>query len=126
MIHQDWSQVSFNSKKKKNNYSKINTSKREPLQKKFNGGKNSQIQTVNANKIEKEFEEDKFELKTISYNTKVQIQKGREEKKFTQKQLGQKCNLPENIIRDYEQGKGILKQNDLLKISKALGITIKK
>jgi putative transcription factor len=123
-MEQDWTPVVF---KKKAPAKKIlpknglvaNTVK------KASGGKNSQTIQVNSKKIEEAIDNDEFIIPKISVDTKTQIQQGRQVKGLTQKQLAQKCNLPENVIKDYEQGKGVPKKQDLVKIGKVLGITIK-
>lgn len=93
--------------------------------KKFNAGKNSHTNQINSKKIEEAIDNDEFKIPKVSVDTKTQIQQGRQAKGLTQKQLAQQCNLPENVIRDYEQGKGIPKKQDLMKIGKVLGIIIK-
>lgn len=123
---QDWTPVIFksNSKNKKNTGIQKNLQNIQ-CQKKFNAGQNKQNKLDFSKKIEEKMDNDTFRLPTISKNIKIQMQQSRQEKGLTQKQLAQKCNLPENIIKDYEQGKGIPNQQHLNKINKVLSSQIK-
>lgn len=53
-----------------------------------------------------------------------EIQKARAEKKLTQDQLAQKCNLNVAIIKSYENGTAIVKQQELSLINKQLGLKL--
>ncbi|PVU99034.1 hypothetical protein BB559_001061 [Furculomyces boomerangus] len=53
------------------------------------------------------------------------IQKGRMEKKLTQKELGVKINEKQTTINDYEAGRAIPNQMVLGKIERALGIKLR-
>jgi ribosome-binding protein aMBF1 (putative translation factor) len=52
------------------------------------------------------------------------IQKARTAKNFTQSQLDQMCNFPKNTIKNYEQGKAIVKPNELNKLNRILGVKL--
>jgi len=54
-----------------------------------------------------------------------QIQQGRQSKNWTQKQLAQACNITESIVKSYESGKAVPTQQDIDKMSKALGVRLK-
>ena len=53
------------------------------------------------------------------------IQKGRQDKGMTQKELATKiCEKPQ-IVNEYEQGKGIPNNQIMIKIEKAIGIKLR-
>ena len=53
------------------------------------------------------------------------IQKGRNDKGMTQKELATKiCEKPQ-VINEYEQGKGIPNNQILIKIEKAIGVKLR-
>lgn len=89
------------------------------------GGKNVQHTNINSNKIEKKIEEGDLALPKISHDLKIQIQQARQNKKLTQKQLAQACNMQETMIRDYENGKCIPTSSDLVKMGKVLGVILR-
>ncbi|KAK9718170.1 multiprotein-bridging factor 1 [Basidiobolus ranarum] len=53
------------------------------------------------------------------------IQKGRQEKNLTQKELGQKVNEKANVINDYEMGRTAPNQQILGKLERALGVKLR-
>ncbi len=55
-----------------------------------------------------------------------QISNARNAKKLTQKQLAVACNLPESTLKNYENGSVVVTVEELQRISKALGIPLKK
>lgn len=59
--------------------------------------------------------------KKVSHKLKMQIQHARQAKKLTQKELANKCNIPLNIVRDYENGKAIPNAQHLNKMRRVLG-----
>ena len=118
MSHQDWSPVTIGPKKD-------NESTNIPVTLK-GGQTNKQTKsTTNFSKIEEKMANDTFELPKVSTQLKQQIQQLRQEKNLTQKQLAQKCNLTESVIKSYESGTAIPTQSDIDKISKALGAKLK-
>ena len=121
-LHQDWSPCIIKSKSKKVIQQKKNNEK-IITEKKFNAGKNNQNLIINSKKIEEKINNDNYETPKISFDIKIQIQQARQKKNMTQKELAKACNLPENLIRDYEQGKGIPNSQHLSKISRILSIT---
>ena len=55
----------------------------------------------------------------------MQIQKARQTKNWTQKRLAQACSLQESLIRDYENGSVIPQTQDLLKMGRVMGVTLR-
>jgi putative transcription factor len=53
------------------------------------------------------------------------IQKGRQDKQLTQKDLAVKINEKPQVIAEYEQGKALPNQQILAKIERALGIKLR-
>ncbi|KAL0089664.1 lambda repressor-like HTH type 3 transcription factor [Phycomyces blakesleeanus] len=53
------------------------------------------------------------------------IQKGRQEKKWTQKDLAQQINEKPQVVNEYESGKAIPNQQVLGKMERALGIKLR-
>jgi len=122
MEHQDWTTVVLNKKNAK-------IIKSENTEKVINSyaSKNTQKSVATpAYKIEEKVDGDDYQMPTISHKLQMQIQQARQAKKMTQKQFAQACNMQQTIIRDYENGSIIPNQKDILKMSKVLGIVIKK
>ena len=72
-------------------------------------------------KIEKIVDSDEPLIKkTLSQSIRLSIQRKRNEKGWTQKDLANNCQISESIIKDYENGKGIPDQKILTKIMKVL------
>ena len=95
-------------------------------QKKYAAGSNKQSggPVVNAAKMMDPDEEVK--LKTVSHDLKMQISQARQAKGLTQKQLAVKINEKQTVVADYEAGRGIVDPKVLSKMSKALGVKLKK
>lgn len=95
---------------------------------KFNAGKNKVAQqTVSgkpAFKLEQETED--FHHERVSSTLKTQIVQARTAKKMTQAQLAQAINEKPQIIQEYESGKAIPNPQVLSKLSRALGVQLKK
>lgn len=90
---------------------------------KYQASKNVQNKSeIDMRKIDNE----EIKLKTAPIDLRKQIQQARTTKKLTRAELAQKCSLSEGIIRDYENGTAIVKSGELAKISKALGVQLKK
>ena len=62
----------------------------------------------------------------VSHNLRLEIQKARTAKKLSQKQLANLINQQESVVKDYESGKAIPDNNIINKLSKALGVKLKK
>lgn len=114
-ITQDWVPVVL----KKKNPTKQNTTKEV----KYNAGTNKKKTDVNMRKL------DETELGTIEKverSLSLMIQQARLAKKLKQSDLAKKCNLPVNVIQKYENGKATPTGQELQKLSKALGVTLRK
>eukprot|EP00879_Flechtneria_rotunda_P000544 GHRR01000650.1.p1 GENE.GHRR01000650.1~~GHRR01000650.1.p1 ORF type:complete len:144 (+),score=37.19 GHRR01000650.1:189-620(+) len=77
-----------------------------------------------AFKLEQETED--FHHERVSTELKKQIVQARTAKKLTQAQLGQLINEKPQIIQDYESGKAIPNPQVLSKLSRVLGVTLRK
>ncbi|GBF90288.1 hypothetical protein Rsub_02394 [Raphidocelis subcapitata] len=77
-----------------------------------------------AHKIDAETED--FHHERVSTELKKQIIQARTAKKLTQSQLGQLINEKPQIIQDYESGKAIPNPQVLSKLSRVLGVVLKK
>ena len=125
----DFKEVVFRSKAKP-------TTTKNPIpgetvsQQKYNAAKNVQHQTPsNARKIEAiaDGEEDvSLKPKTVSHDLKLQIQQARQAKSLTQKQLATQCNMAESVIKSYENGSAQPNGQELAKMSRILGVKLKK
>ena len=125
-MSQDFSQTILRSTNAPLNYKEKEGKATNETIKKFNAGTNKSANTgFNASKIEENAEEGDLHHKTVSYDLKLQIQRARQDKGMTQKELATKCNLAHNIIIDYESGKIIPNHNHLQMMSKVLGVTLK-
>lgn len=78
----------------------------------------------NAAKLENETEV--FEHERVSSELKKQIQSARMAKKLTQAQLAQMINEKPQVINEYESGKAIPNPQVLSKMSRVLGVTLRK
>lgn len=67
-----------------------------------------------------------FEHERVSSELKKQIQSARLAKKLTQAQLAQMINEKPQLINEYESGKAIPNPQILSKMSRVLGVTLKK
>ena len=124
--HQDWKQVTLKPKASvnKTQNSQDVVKAKEPA-KKYNAGKNTQQSSVNGAKIERTFDSEDYEIPHVSHNLKMQIQKARQEKNMTQKQLAFACNFPETVIKNYENGTAVPKSAEINKMSKVLDVKLK-
>eukprot|EP00775_Hariotina_reticulata_P004498 gene4498-4751_t len=77
-----------------------------------------------AHKLDAETED--FHHDKVSTELKKQIIQARTAKKLTQAQLGQLINEKPQIIQDYESGKAIPNPQILSKLSRVLGVTLRK
>lgn len=76
-------------------------------------------------KVEKQINNDEYIKPKINIDQRQQIINARLSKKWTQKEFAQKCNLPLQIVQQYEQGKGIPLQQHITKMNRILGIVVK-
>jgi len=123
--HQDWEPVVLKKTGKQLEMNKNNCNKTIVPNKNYTANKNN---TANKNISTKILEDDidNFEIKTVSRSLSVQIQQARIAKKITQKELAQKLNSQPSIIQSYENGKAIPNGEFLAKMSKILGVRLKK
>ncbi|KAI8469924.1 MAG: multi protein bridging factor 1-domain-containing protein [Monoraphidium minutum] len=77
-----------------------------------------------AHKLDNETED--FNHERVSTELKKQIIQARTAKKLTQAQLGQLVNEKPSVIQEYESGKAIPNPQVLSKMSRVLGVTLKK
>ena len=64
-------------------------------------------------------------IEKVSMDVSKAIQKGRLDKKMSQKDFGVQINERQNIIADYESGKAIPNQQVLSKMERILGIKLR-
>ena len=67
-----------------------------------------------------------FHIQRVPTELKKQIAKARTDKKLTQAQLAQSINEKPQVIQDYESGKAIPNPQILSKMSRILGVHLKK
>nr|CAG4642924.1 EOG090X0ILG [Evadne anonyx] len=81
------------------------------------------VTTLNTAKLDQESEELKHDKVPLEIGKL--IQKGRQDKQLTQKDLATRINEKPQIINDYEAGRGIPNQTTLGKIERAIGIKLR-
>ena len=108
--HQDWTPVVF--KKSDNNKSKEVKSTTS----------SSSLASVGVYKASGD--DDVKKTKYISKNTSQAITNARCEKKMTQKELAQKCNMEISIINEIERGVCVYNATHVNKIQSVLGVKI--
>lgn len=82
---------------------------------------------VPAWKVEEKVEgDDSLKIPKVSRSLQLQIQTARQAKNWTQRQLAQACNLKDNVVRDYEAGSAIPDGRIMQRMSKALGVALRK
>ena len=131
---QDWDAVVLRKKAptggSKNSAAAVNQAKRSGAQvetiQKFNAGKNSGATAAGMNAAKLDRETDELAHEKVSSELKKQIQQARLAKKMTQAQLAQQINEKPNVINDYESGKAIPNPQILSKMSRVLGVQLKK
>ena len=96
----------------------------DTLKKQTAGNKNAGGPVKAAHKLENETEV--FEHERVSSELKKQIQQARLAKKLTQAQLAQLVNEKPQVINEYETGKAIPNPQILGKLSRVLGVQLKK
>lgn len=94
--------------------------------KKFAAGTNAKgaAQGKSAAKLENETED--FHHEKVSSDLKKQIIAARTAKKLTQAQLAQQINEKPQLVQEYESGKAIPNPQVLSKMSRVLGVTLKR
>lgn len=92
--------------------------------KKFAAGSNKHFQTsLNTAKLDRETEE--LKLPSLGLDVGKIIQKARNDKAMTQKDLATKiCEKPQ-VVNEYECGKGVPNQQVLAKMERVLGVKLR-
>ena len=95
--------------------------------KKFGAGKNTQKDQVNARKIEKIIDEGEgsMRIKTVDVEFSLKLQRARQSKNMTQKDLAAKIAERVTVINDYENGRAIPSGVIISKLEKALGVNLR-
>jgi len=94
-------------------------------QQKVYSGNNKNSSGPNLAAVERQIDDGTFQLPTVSHDLKVQIQKARAAKGWTQNQLAKACNLLPAIVRDYENGTANPIPDEISRMGKALGVVLK-
>ena len=126
MSHQDWETVVF--KKRPNQTEAIKAAQRsgntESI-KKTDGGNRQNVQQVNTYKLDNiDSSEQKLSLKMIDTKIVEAIKKKRCEMKLTQKDLANKAQVPETVIKSLENNKEQHNPQLLTKIQRVLGVKL--
>ena len=108
--HQDWTPVVFNKK----SHDGKDTEKEKPS--------SSSLSNVGVYKAASD--DDVKKTKYVSKNTSQAIMSARAEKKMTQKELAQKCNMDVSIINEIERGACVYNASHVNKIQSVLGAKI--
>lgn len=116
MSHQDWTTVVFNKKSNdKDKNEKGTTAPSAP-------SVPSSLSNVGIYKAASD--DDMKKTKYVSKNTSQAIMSARSEKKMTQKELAQKCNMDVSIINEIERGTCVYNATHVNKIQSVLGVKI--
>ena len=107
--HQDWKPVVFKKSDNKSKEGKLITAA-------------SSLSSVGVYKASGD--DDVKKTKYISKNTSQAITNARCEKKMTQKELAQKCNMEVSIINEIERGVCVYNATHVNKIQSVLGVKI--
>lgn len=110
MDHQDWNTVVINGKQ--STTPKISEGVKRPQG-------NSHLR-----KLENETEN--LHHQKVSHNLAQTIQNSRNEKGWTRAELAQRINVKAGVVADYETGKAIPDGVVLQRLSRALGVTLRK
>ncbi len=91
------------------------------------GGKHyTSTESDRLRKLEEAVDEGTYRTETVSRDLKMQIQQARNKKGMSQKTLATKANLQLAVVKNYENGTATPNQQDLRKMSKALGVVLSK
>lgn len=80
----------------------------------------------NARKIESKVEEGDFHVERVKSELRHAIRDARNKKHFTQAQLAQQVNEKPFVIQEYENGKAIPNPQVLNKLSRVLGVHLRR
>jgi len=119
--HQDWKPVVL----KKTQKQLMNSNK---ASKNIITNKNYKANSSSTQLSKKVLDDDNddFKIETVSRSLSVQIQKARIFKKMSQKDLANQMNTQVSIIQSYENGKATPNGEFLAKMSRILGVKLKK
>ena len=117
MSHQDWTPVVFGSNKSHDNK---NDNKKGCEKEKATSS--SSLSNVGVYKATSD--DDVKKTKYVSKTTSQAIMSARTEKKMTQKELAQKCNMDVSIINEIERGTCVYNATHVNKIQSVLGVKI--
>ena len=116
MSHQDWTPVVFN---KKSHDNKKGGEKEKEMS---SSSSSSSLSNVGVYKAAND--DDVKKIKYVSKNMSQAIMSARSEKKMTQKELAQKCNMDVSIINEIERGACVYNATHVNKIQNILGVKI--
>lgn len=114
MSHQDWTTVVFNKKSNDKNEKGTTVPSAPSVP--------SSLSNVGIYKAASD--DDMKKTKYVSKNTSQAIMSARSEKKMTQKELAQKCNMDVSIINEIERGTCVYNATHVNKIQSVLGVKI--
>ena len=114
MSHQDWTPVVFNKKSHDN--------KQGCEKEKEKSSSSSSLSNVGVYKAASD--DDVKKTKYVSKSTSQAIMSARSEKKMTQQELAQKCNMDVSIINEIERGACVYNASHVNKIQSVLGVKI--
>ena len=114
MSHQDWTPVVFNKKS--------NDGKDTGKPSSSSSSSSSSLSNVGVYKAASD--DDVKKTKYVSKSTSQAIMSARSEKKMTQKELAQKCNMDVSIINEIERGACVYNATHVNKIQSVLGVKI--
>lgn len=133
MAEADWDTVTYLRKKapsasQSKSQKALNAAMRQGGQidtsKKFSAGTNRQKSTdKNTAKLDRETEE--LHHKHVPLSVGKAIQKGRQDKNLTQKELATRINEKPQVINECESGKAITNQQILAKIERVIGVKLR-
>ena len=113
MSHQEWTPVVFNKKSHDNKKGCENEKEKTA---------SSSLSNVGVYKAASD--DDVKKTKYVSKTTSQAIMSARSEKKLTQKELAQKCNMDVSIVNEIERGTCVYNATHVNKIQSILGVKI--
>lgn len=117
MSHQDWTPVVFGSNKSHDN-------KKGCEKEKATSSSLSSSSLSNVGVYKAASDDDVKKTKYVSKTTSQAIMSARTEKKMTQKELAQKCNMDVSIINEIERGTCVYNATHVNKIQSVMGVKI--
>jgi putative transcription factor len=111
---QDWTTVTFN--KRPNTSANATTASNKPA--------TTTSSLANVGVYKAASDDDTKKTKYVGKATSDAVKTARCEKKLTQKELAQKCNMDAAIVNEVERGGGVYNAAHINKIQSALGVKI--